>query len=156
MNRKRDRKKLKDTKIGVWLKDKAPEVLNLVGDLLPDEGALGIVKNMIDRDSEITPEVKAEAYDIIEMTKLEIEKEKEITARWQADMTSDSWLSKNVRPMVLLYSWFLVTVICVMRFFGVELPPPYVFLIETLCVSVNVAYFGSRTLEKVRAIKGAN
>lgn len=42
-------KKLKDTKIGAFLKDKAPEVLDVVGDLLPDSGALGIVKNVIDK-----------------------------------------------------------------------------------------------------------
>lgn len=42
-------KKIKDTKIGAFLKDKAPDVLGLVGDLLPDSGAIGIVKNVIDK-----------------------------------------------------------------------------------------------------------
>lgn len=153
MKPKKDRKKLKDTKIGIWLQEKAPDILNVVGELLPDSGALGIVKNLIDTSDKITPDQKMEAADIIELTKLEIEKEKEITARWQADMTSDSWLSKNVRPVVLLYSWLLVTVICVLRFCNVELPGTYVSLIEMLCVSVNVAYFGSRTVEKFQAIK---
>lgn len=41
--------KIKDTKIGAFLKDKAPDVLGLVGDLLPDSGAIGIVKNVIDK-----------------------------------------------------------------------------------------------------------
>lgn len=152
MKPKKERKKLKDTKIGIWLKEKAPDILDVVGELLPDSGALGIVKNLIDKDDKIAPEDKIAAADLIELTKLEIEKEKEITARWQADMTSDSWLSKNVRPIVLLYSWFLVTVICVLRFCNIELPEPYVSLIEVLCVSVNVAYFGSRTVEKFQAI----
>jgi len=40
----KDRKKLKDTKVGQWLKDKAPQVLDTVGELLPDQGALGVVK----------------------------------------------------------------------------------------------------------------
>lgn len=153
MKNKKERKKLKDTKIGVWLNEKAPEVLNMVGDLLPDSGALGIVKNFIDKDPKITEEQKLEAADIIEITKLEIEEEKEITARWQADMSSDSWMSKNVRPIVLLYSWFLITVICVADFFDIELPHTYVYMIETLCVTVNLAYFGSRGYEKIKAIK---
>jgi hypothetical protein len=151
--RKRDRKRLKDTKIGVWLKEKAPHVLDVVADILPDQGALGVVKNIIDNDHKINPELKLEASDMIELTKLEIEEEKEITARWQADMTSDSWLSKNVRPIILLYTWFLLTVILVLRFCGIELPETYIKLVEMLFVSVNVAYFGARMIEKTRAIK---
>ena len=56
-------KKLKDTKIGAFLKDKAPDVLNIVGDLLPDNGALGVVKNIIDKtipDSEEREQLKKE------------------------------------------------------------------------------------------------
>ena len=41
-------KKIKDTKLGAWLRDKAPSVLGTVGDLLPDQGALGLVKNLLD------------------------------------------------------------------------------------------------------------
>ncbi len=46
----KDRKKLKDTKVGQWLKDKAPQVLDTVGELLPDQGALGVVKRLIDKE----------------------------------------------------------------------------------------------------------
>ena len=45
--------KIKNTKLGKWLKSKAPNVLNTVGDLLPDQGALGLVKNLIDKDPDV-------------------------------------------------------------------------------------------------------
>ena len=52
--------KLKDSKLLAKVKQFAPHVLDLVGDVLPDKGGLGIVKNLIDRDNTITPENKAE------------------------------------------------------------------------------------------------
>ena len=45
----KERKKIKDTKLGQWLSEKAPEVLGVVGDLLPDSGGLGVVKNLLRR-----------------------------------------------------------------------------------------------------------
>lgn len=66
-------KKFKDTKLGQWLKDKAPKVLDVVGDLLPDQGTLGIVKNLISRDPDLTAEQIAQANAMIkEMYELEI------------------------------------------------------------------------------------
>ena len=47
------KKKIKDTGLGKWLKSKAPNVLDVVGDLLPDSGGLGIVKNLIEKDPEV-------------------------------------------------------------------------------------------------------
>ncbi len=55
-----DRKKFKDTKLGGWLSDNAPKVLDVVGDLLPDQGALGVVKNLIQSDPDLEPSQKAE------------------------------------------------------------------------------------------------
>ena len=47
------KKKIKDTKLGSWLAEKAPQVLGVVGDLLPDSGGLGVVKNLIDKDDTV-------------------------------------------------------------------------------------------------------
>jgi hypothetical protein len=55
-----DRKKFKDTKLGGWLSTNAPKVLDVVGDLLPDQGALGVVKNLIQNDPDLEPSQKAE------------------------------------------------------------------------------------------------
>ena len=56
-------KKIKDTGLGKWLKSKAPNVLNVVGDLLPDSGGLGIVKNLIDKDPDVNTEEGVAAVD---------------------------------------------------------------------------------------------
>ena len=63
--------KFKDTKLGALLKEKAPNILKVAGDLLPDKGILGIVKNLIDTSDDISPADKAmlhahlkEMYDI--------------------------------------------------------------------------------------------
>ena len=55
-----EKKKIKDSKVGQWLKEKAPKVLDIVGDLLPDQGYLGVVKNLISSDPDVTPEQEAE------------------------------------------------------------------------------------------------
>ena len=80
----------------------------------------------------------------------EIEMEKQISDRWKADMNSDSWLSKNVRPMVLI---FLVISTVLMIFidagtinFNVE--PKWTDLLQIVLITVIGAYFGGRSLEK--------
>lgn len=82
----------------------------------------------------------------------EVQMEKEITARWQADMNSDSWLSKNVRPMVLI---FLVVCTVLMIFidagsikFLVE--DKWTDLLQIVLITVIGAYFGGRSLEKTK------
>jgi hypothetical protein len=66
--------KLKDTKVGQFLKTKAPKILDVIGDVLPDSGSLGIVKNLISKDPDLTPEEKAELHaQIVEVYKLEVE-----------------------------------------------------------------------------------
>lgn len=59
----KEKKKFKDTKVGKFLKDKAPKILDTVGDVLPDKGVLGIVKNLISSSDELSPEDKAIALD---------------------------------------------------------------------------------------------
>ena len=66
-------KKLKDTKAGKLLAEKLPNVIDIVGDLLPDSGALGIVKNLIDSDDSISPEEKKLLHDRVkELYELEV------------------------------------------------------------------------------------
>ena len=78
--------------------------------------------------------------------------EKEISSRWNADMNSDSWLSKNVRPLVLV---FLVIATVLMIFidagtinFNVE--DKWTDLLQLVLITVIGAYFGGRSLEKVK------
>jgi len=85
----------------------------------------------------------------------EAEMEKQVTDRWKADMESDSWLSKNTRPIVLL---FLVTSTVLMIFidagviaFNVE--PKWTDLLQLVLITVIGAYFGGRSLEKAKKSK---
>jgi len=65
--------KFKDTKVGAFLSKNVPQVLNVVGDVLPDKGVLGIVKNIISNDDTIPPDVKEEAYRLLELDYKDIE-----------------------------------------------------------------------------------
>jgi len=80
----------------------------------------------------------------------EIEMEKNVTSRWQADMNSDSWLSKNVRPVVLMF-----LVICTMLLIFIDagklnfnVKDSYVDLLQLVLITVIGAYFGGRSFEK--------
>lgn len=58
-----DRKKFKDTKVGKFLSNKAPKILDAVGDVLPDKGVLGVVKNLISSSDELSDEDKTIAFE---------------------------------------------------------------------------------------------
>ena len=82
----------------------------------------------------------------------EAEMQKQVTERWKMDMQSDSWLSKNIRPLVLI---FLVvsTVLLVFIDAGVisfEVKASWVDLLQLVLITVIGAYFGGRSLEKVK------
>ena len=82
----------------------------------------------------------------------EIEMEKNITSRWEADLKSDSWLSKNVRPVVLIF-----LIVCTMLLIFIdagainfEVKSSWVDLLQLVLITVIGAYFGGRSLEKVK------
>ena len=69
----KERRKEKWGKVKDWLKTNAPKALDVVGDLLPDNGALGIIKNILDKDPDISPEQQAQFNSLIkEMYELEV------------------------------------------------------------------------------------
>ena len=80
----KDKKKFKETKVGIFLKEKAPNILNTVGEFLPDQGGLGIVKNLISGDSNIEPKDKEMALKLLDQ---DIAEMNNISNRWQSDMT---------------------------------------------------------------------
>lgn len=82
----------------------------------------------------------------------EAEMQKQITERWKVDMKSDSWLSKNIRPMVLI---FLVVSTVLLIFIDAgaiafEVKASWVDLLQLVLITVIGAYFGGRSLEKVK------
>lgn len=143
-------KKFKDTKVGRFLVGKGG-VFNTIGDVLPDKGFLGVLKNLIDQDDALPPQDKETALKLLEM---DLEELQSVSNRWASDMTSDSWLSKNTRPMVLIYLTFATTLFVVLdstgSAFAVNLE--WIELLKTLLVTTYVAYFGSRGIEKYKAL----
>ena len=72
-NTKPPKKKFKETKLGIWLKEKSPKILEVAGDLLPDAGLLGAIGKLIEKDPVLTPEEKTEAHNQIkELYQLEV------------------------------------------------------------------------------------
>tara|TARA_B110000114_G_scaffold23931_1_gene23418 strand:+ start:430 stop:834 length:405 start_codon:yes stop_codon:yes gene_type:complete len=113
------------------------------------EGIGGVLDELItSKDEKLAAERKIKEL----IAKHEVEMEKEISSRWSADMASDSWLAKNVRPLVLI---FLVvsTVLLVFIDAGViafEVKASWVDLLQLVLITVIGAYFGGRSLEKVK------
>tara|TARA_R110001599_G_scaffold62470_1_gene173870 strand:+ start:1044 stop:1277 length:234 start_codon:yes stop_codon:yes gene_type:complete len=74
------KKTFKETKIGAFLSSKAPKVLQALGDILPNQGTLGVVKNLITSDNKIKAIDKEQALKLIEQ---DIAEMKEVSSRWK-------------------------------------------------------------------------
>jgi hypothetical protein len=113
------------------------------------EGVGGVIDNLhTSKEEKLAAELKVKEL----IASYETQMEKEITSRWQADMKSDSWLSKNIRPLVLA---FLVVSTVLMIFidagtikFVVE--EKWTELLQLVLITVIGAYFGGRSLEKTK------
>ena len=113
------------------------------------KGIGGVLDNLItSKDEKLEAELKIKEL----ISKYEIEMESNITARWEADAKSDSWLSKNVRPSVLI---FLIVCTMLLTFIDAgtidfEVKASWVDLLQLVLITVIGAYFGGRSLEKVK------
>jgi hypothetical protein len=113
------------------------------------KGVGGVIDNL-----HTSKEEKLEAERKIKelVANYEVEMEKNITSRWEADLKSDSWLSKNVRPLVLIF-----LIICTMLLIFIdagtinfEVKSSWVDLLQLVLITVIGAYFGGRSFEKVK------
>jgi hypothetical protein len=146
------KKKFKDTKVGKFLSNVAPNIVGGVGDVLPNSGVLGIVKNLISKDETIKVEDKEKALKLLEQDMVEMQ---EVSKRWSSDMKSDSWLSKNTRPMTLIFLTISLVILILLDSFKIpfEISTGWVDLLKSLLITVYVAYFGSRGAEKFQTIR---
>ena len=117
------------------------------GDLIESVG--GVLDNLTTSKEEKL-EAKRKLKELI--LSHEAEMEKQITNRWTADMNSDSWLSKNVRPMVLIF-----LIVCTMLLIFIdagaisfEVEEKWTDLLQLVLITVIGAYFGGRSIEKVK------
>ena len=108
------------------------------------------------------PQAKQEAQiKLLEMQKngelaqlqADMNEQQELTKRQQADMMSDSWLSKNIRPMTLIFILLTYTVFGMMSAWDIEVNNNYVELLGQWGMLIMSFYFGGRTLEKVMEMK---
>ena len=143
------------TKIGKFLRSIDKEdILNATsvvtnfatGNIL---GGLNSIKALVSEDSNITPENKLLALKELD---LDISEAEQVTKRWESDMVSDSWLSKNVRPLVLIFLIFntMLLIFIDAGFINFKVEDNWVGLLEVLLLTVIAAYFGGRTWEKTR------
>ena len=135
------KKKFSDTKVGKFLMNAAPHIFDITSSIIPTKGILGLLKGLISKDSKLAPKDKETALKLLE---IDIAEMQAVSNRWSADMKSDSWLSKNVRPLTLVFfsisyiiGWFL------------NYPLDSITGLLSLIVA---AYFGSRGFEKFKAI----
>jgi hypothetical protein len=113
------------------------------------KGVGGVLDNLTtSKDEKLEAERKIKEL----VANYEIEMEKNITSRWEADLKSDSWLSKNVRPVVLIF-----LIVCTMLLIFIDagainfnVKDSYVDLLQLVLITVIGAYFGGRSLEKVK------
>tara|TARA_R100001460_G_scaffold2606_1_gene8339 strand:- start:18 stop:476 length:459 start_codon:yes stop_codon:yes gene_type:complete len=147
-----DKKKFKETTVGKLLFGAASMINPTLGKVLsgvssPQEALAEIGKSKISNDDKI--KLQQMIYD---QQNKEIES---ITSRWQADSMSDSWLSKNVRPLVLV--WCIVVFSLAGILDSIESVPFHIGAtwndtFEKVMMAVVLAYFGGRTAEKSTSI----
>ena len=140
--------KIKDTKIGKFLAEKVPHVLELVGDVLPEQGTLGIVKNIISKDPDLTAEEKQEIHNrLVEFYKLEVE-DRDSARQREVEMVkagSDDWMM-NFTGVVGLGGFVLLLVAIVFIQVPVhnkELMIHTTGIVEGIVLSIVGYYFGS-------------
>ena len=141
-------KKLKETKLGQALKRVAPQVLDVVGGILPDQGALGIVKTLIDKDETIDPATKQMLHEqVVETYKLEVEdrdsaREREVeilktgSSDWMMNVTGIIGLGSFI---FLIYAIVFITV----PEHNSELMIHTTGIVEGIVLSIVGYYFGS-------------
>ena len=131
-------KKFKDTKVGKFLVSNGSSIVDTLGSALPDKGLLAIVKNLIQKQP-MPVEDKEMALRLLDQDITEMQ---EVTKRWESDLASDNVLSKNVRPLTLIF--FSVAYVV-----GWYLDYSLENITGLLSLIVG-AYFGGRSYEKTR------
>ena len=126
------------------------KILQLItGGLIKDVGK--VIDNLTTTDEErLAAKLKVEEL----LEQADKDAQDQVTARWESDMKSDSFLSKNIRPMVLIYLTFIFSVLA---FFDgnigeFSIAEDYIPIFQSLLITVYGAYFVGRTWEKGKKI----
>jgi len=140
-----------------WFKDNGKEQIGKAlennAKFIPIPFIGGVIEQMgrdLQDDPELTPEQKERLKDIIEADLKELE---QLTARWESDNNQDLKLPKLIRPIILAFTWVLLTTLIVLDACNIVIQSEYIKVFEILALAVNSAYFGARTIEKYHAKK---
>jgi len=129
--------------------------------MFPLDALLGVGMKLVDKFFP-DPEAKAKAQlELLQMQQngelaqlnADVSEAQELTKRLQADMASDSWLSKNIRPMTLIFILVSYTTFAMMSAYGINTNEAYVQLLGQWGMLIMSFYFGGRTLEKIMEIR---
>jgi hypothetical protein len=96
---------------------------------------------------------KLEQQELEALLAAQANQENNVSERWKADMASDSWLSKNVRPGTLVYLLTAYLIFALLDGYGYKISESYVSLLGQWGMLVMTAYFGGRTVEKVMEMR---
>jgi uncharacterized membrane protein (DUF106 family) len=129
--------------------------------MIPLAAIMSIGEKVLDK---VLPDPEAKARAMAELQKVQNEgklaelnadniESQELTKRQEADMKSDSWLSKNIRPMTLVFILFTYTLFGLMSAWDIEVNSNYVELLGQWGMLIMSFYFGGRTLEKIIDMK---
>jgi hypothetical protein len=135
------------TRVGVFLQQVAPDILNMAGNLT-GVSALNKLSEVIGGSSGLNTAQKANA---LELLQIDIQQEQERTKRHASDMASDSWLSKNIRPMTLGYLLIVVVVLTVLdsAIESFTVAPGFLNLFTSLSIAAFSFYFVMRDVNKI-------
>lgn len=132
--------------------------------MLPIAALLDVGMKVLDK---FVPDPEAKAKAQAELLKMQQEgrlaelqadmnEQNNVSERWKADLGSDSWLSKNVRPMTLVALLVAYFIFATASAFGLDVKQAYVELLGQMIMLIVSAYFGGRTLEKIMDKKAKN
>lgn len=131
--------------------------------MIPIPALLSVGAKLIDKffpDAQAAEQAKLKLLEMQQNGELaqlnaDVTEQHELTERLKADMGSDSWLSKNIRPMTLVFILITYTVFGLMSAWDIEVNNNYVELLGQWGMLIMSFYFGGRTLEKIMNLKKA-
>jgi uncharacterized membrane protein (DUF106 family) len=129
--------------------------------MIPIPALLSVGAKLIDKffpDAQAAEQAKLKLLEMQQNGELaqlnaDVSEQEELTKRLQADMSSDSWLSKNIRPMTLVFILITYTAFGLMSAWDIEVNNNYVELLGQWGMLIMSFYFGGRTLEKIIGMK---
>lgn len=139
-----------------WLQENGKETLGQALNFVGGKTDIPVLSKLIEgagellmKDDTLSEEQKKEVAELVrlDLEELKIEQEN-ISSRWLSDNEQDSKLPKLIRPIVLGYTWVILTLLVVLDACGITLDEIYISMFEALAITVNAAYFGMRTIEK--------